>query len=335
VLRSALAIYTAWALALCFVSPRVTAESLRVLTWNIDGGQISAEAIRDRASQASEIVGPMDVVVLQEVISEEQVAAAAAGFGLTEWAISDWSPPIGITDKWFRSLEVAVISRLPMIRASEWDTTGRRPQGDGFPPRASAENVPTAERRVTVDFGPEVPSRGYLRVDLDGGWTVYAVHWKSSRGQSCNAQDIGFARQREDQAAGLADDARLALRSERTVIIAGDFNIQSPGRVDRVGTDTAVDCAPTGTCDGICGSRFLDGYDDSIHRLLALDETARLLSAALDETFVGNFFPGGAIDHVLVVGPLADGFIHATTPQRLRGNRWLGSDHRPVLAVYE
>ena len=133
--------------------------------------------------------------------------------------------------------------------------------------------------------------------------------------------------------AGLAADAVGVLAAGRSLVVAGDFNSQAPGRVLRVGTDPGEDCAPTaGTCEGLCGAGGLDGYDDSIAILLGLDDSARLLSGDLDSTYVLRHFPGGAIDHVLVAGPAAAGFSEASTPP-VSGKRWLGSDHRAVLTT--
>ena len=52
----------------------------------------------------------------------------------------------------------------------------------------------------------------------------------------------------------------------------------------------------------MCGPQGRDGYDDSIAVLLALEDSARLLSGALAETYVARHYPGGAIDHLLVAG---------------------------------
>ncbi len=107
-------------------------------------------------------------------------------------------------------------------------------------------------------------------------------------------------------------------------VVAGDFNIQAPGRTLRVGADPAEDCAPTaGRCEGICGPGGLDGYDDSLAMLLAIDPSARRLSGALDSTYVLKHFPGGAIDHILVAGPGAGGFAEATVPP-VESERWMG-----------
>ena len=197
--------------------------------------------------------------------------------------------------------------------------------------RVSSAAVPSEELPLDLGFDEHVPSRGFLRVDLDGGLPVFAVHWKSSRGESCTAEDMDNARQRENQAAGLAAGARDAPTGGNTVVIAGDLNVQAPGRHLRVGTDPVEDCAPRGTCEGACGRNGLDGYDDSISALLTLPG-ARLLSADLPETYVAEFFPGGANDHILVVGPRAEEFGEAATSY-VEGTSYLGSDDRPVTAT--
>ncbi|SFG40725.1 hypothetical protein SAMN04488020_102133 [Palleronia marisminoris] len=166
---------------------------------------------------------------------------------------------------------------------------------------------------------------------MEHDWSVFATHWKSSRGASCNAEDLANAEQRQDQAEGLVVNATEALGDGRTVVIAGDLNIQAPGRHLRVGSDPAEDCQPEGICDGFCGAGVKDGYDDSIAALLGLGENARLLSAELPHTYVRQFYPGRAIDHLLVAGPRAEAFGEATTP-KVAGTSYRGSDRRPVIA---
>jgi hypothetical protein len=136
---------------------------------------------------------------------------------------------------------------------------------------------------------------------------------------------------REDHAPGLIDAQRIRAAG-RSVVVAGDYNIKAPGRVLRVGTSATEDCAPQGSCEGACGPGGLDGYDDSIDALLELDN-ARLLSASLPETFIGQSLPGGAINHLLVAGWLADRFEDASTPD-VSGTSFVGSNHRPVMAVF-
>ena len=89
-------------------------------------------------------------IVLQEIVSEEQVQAAAEALGLPHWAVSDFSPPTRITKNPYASLEVAVLSRTPLARAAEWDTTGRAAPGDGYPPRTSSSRVTTEELEIPL-----------------------------------------------------------------------------------------------------------------------------------------------------------------------------------------
>jgi len=307
------------------------AAPLTLMTWNIEGAEVAPAALAKRVERALKVVGPVEVLVLQEVVAEDQVRAAADAGGFAYWAMSDFSPPIATTKAWHKSLEVAIISRRRFTAVYEWDTTGPLPEGDRYPPRTSTGAIETRSLRLAAE-AERMPSRGFLRVDLAGGWTVYGVHWKSSRGAGCTTRDRVNARLREVQAAGLSGDAAKAIAAGRTIIVAGDLNIQAPGRALRVGTDPKEDCTPTGaTCEGRCGPGGKDGYDDSTAILLAVDPSAKLLSAELDSTYMLRRFPGGAIDHILVAGPRSDSFAAAFTPPAF-GKRWNGSDHRPVIA---
>lgn len=313
------------------VSHTGAADGLTFLSWNINGAQADPAAIEERARLTAAAVGRVDVLMLQEVVSADQVAAAARGMGLEHYAISDFAPPTAITGAWQESLEVAIASRLRLESVAEWDTTGREPHGDGYPPQTSGAEVQAVSLTLAIELGEQRPTRGFLRANLEGGWSVYSVHWKSSRGASCDATDIANARRRELQAAGLVIDAKEQIEAGRTVVVGGDYNIQAPGRALRVGIDRAVDCQPTGSCAGVCGLEGRDGYDDSIHQLMAMGGAPRLLSASLEATYVARASPGGAIDHILVAGPMAGWFKTAITPS-LSGELWFGSDHRPVLA---
>ncbi len=305
---------------------------MTVLTWNVDGGQKTAATLKNNAAAMAADVGQADIVILQEIISEEQVSAIAEGLGLEHWAISNLAPPVSITGHWARSLELAVVSRIPILAAAEWDTTGRQHTGDGYVPLTSNQEITGTELDIDVAFDQARPSRGFLRIDLQGGFSVYAVHWKSSRGESCNAADIGFARKRENQAAGIFVDASKMLSGGRTVIVGGDFNIQAPGKVLRSGFNAGEDCQPTnGNCAQVCGATKKDGYDDSIQTLLSLGNGARLLSKDVGFTYVDGPFSNAAIDHLFVAGRAAATFTNAKTPA-VSGNRYKGSDHRPVFA---
>ena len=316
-------------LALC---ANTALADVRVATWNIDGVGKTDAALAANAETMQADVGRLDVLILQEVISDAQLRSIAQTLDMPYWAISDLSPPVAITGNGFRSLEVAVLSRIPIEAAAEWDTTGREPTGDGYAPRVSSTNIPSTETVVEHPASDVRPSRGFLRVDLWGGLSVYAVHWKSSRGEGGTVADLDNAAERERQAEGVVADARRRLANGDSVLVGGDFNIQAPGRGERAGTDPTVDCTPGATDATACGPGGPDGYDDSVHLLLQVDPTARLLSLDVEPTFVAETFEGGAIDHLMVAGPLAESFSAARTPP-VDGTSYAGSDHRPVYAV--
>jgi exonuclease III len=307
------------------------AEEYHVATWNIAGAERDATAVAESIRDMAGDVGQIDILIIEEVISQEQVSAAAEALGFDHWVISDFAPPPNITNTPFASLEVAVISRFPIERAGEWDTTGQGPNGDNFPPRTSSALTLSEELEITIGLNSQ-PSRGFLRADIENGPSVYAVHWKSSRGESCNSDDIGFAVQREDQARGLVEDAEKQLLKGRSLIIGGDFNIQAPGKALRVGTTALEDCLPTGSCAGVCGPGGKDGYDDSLAILTSLSG-ARILSEDLEATFIDFATSSGAIDHLIVAGNGASAFEAATAPV-VTSNVYFGSDHRPVVAVH-
>ncbi|ETX12922.1 hypothetical protein OCH239_15400 [Roseivivax halodurans JCM 10272] len=244
------------AFLLIAVATTAAAQDLSVITWNIGGAERDAEAVATSAAAMLDEVGPADILILQEVIDSAQVEAVADATGLGHWVISDFSPPEDVTNTPFASLEVAILSATPIVSAAEWDITGPAANGDNFPPRPSSTSVLTEELAIGIGLNT-APARGFLRASVESGPVVCAGHWKSSRGQSCNAEDLGNALQREDQARGLASDALSFVEGGQTVIIGGDFNIRAPGRALRVGTSLQEDCMPTGSCEGVCGAGTL------------------------------------------------------------------------------
>ncbi|KAE9625502.1 endonuclease/exonuclease/phosphatase family protein [Parasedimentitalea maritima] len=304
------------------------AEAPRVMTWNINGGEQDKDILADNAFEMMLDIGDFDILVIQEVISSQQVSEIAEKIGFEHWAISDFSPPIEVTGKWFASLEVAVVSRTPLVAVAEWDTTGRLPNGDPYDPLSSDPSVPTEslDLGLTIVDG-ERPSRGFLRVDLEDGLSVYATHWKSSRGASGD-DDLVNAAKRENNARGIAQNAAIVLSHGGSVIIAGDLNIQPIGKHERVGSDPDVDCKPS---LNNCGAGGIDGYDDSMAILSDLENGYRLLSAEVPPTYLGGNFGPGAIDHIAVAGPLAGLFPEAATVS-VAGTTYFGSDHSPVFS---
>ncbi|MEL6960676.1 MAG: endonuclease/exonuclease/phosphatase family protein, partial [Pseudomonadota bacterium] len=321
-------IMTACALITCLSYTSAWADVPRILTWNVNGGQQDKDILAQNVNDMKLDVGSFDVLVVQEVISSQQVAAIAEKIGFDHWVISDFSPPVEVTGKWFKSLEVAIISKTPFESVAEWDTTGKLPNGDPYDPRTSDTSVPTESLALGLTMkSEERPSRGFLRADFADGLSVYAVHWKSSGGASGD-EDLPNAAKRENNARGVAKDASDQLGRGRSVVIAGDYNIQPIGKHIRVGSDVSEDCTPS---LGNCGAGGLDGYDDSVKIVSDIDSSFRLLSEELPPTYLrGNFGPG-AIDHIAVAGPLAASYSLATTAS-VSQDSYFGSDHSPVFA---
>ncbi|WP_306141487.1 endonuclease/exonuclease/phosphatase family protein [Roseibium sp. MMSF_3412] len=309
--------------ATCLAATSAFADTPQIVTWNINGGEQDKDILATNALEMMHDIGSFDVLVLQEVVSSRQVAEIADEIGFDHWAISDFSPPVETTGHWPKSLEVAIISRTPFEKIAEWDTSV-----DGYDPRASNEDWPTESLDLGLTInGSERPSRGFLRVDLADGLSVYAAHWKSSGGAKGD-DDLSNAAKRENNARGLAADASAVLQSGRSVVIAGDFNIQPIGKHVRVGSNVAEDCKPS---LNDCGAGGRDGYDDSMKILSEIGFGYRLLSAELPPTYLAGNFGPGAIDHIVVAGPLANSFPNAETVSVAR-NRYFGSDHSPVYA---
>lgn len=307
--------------SVCLTTTAALADTPQIVTWNINGGEQDKDILASNALEMMRDIGGFDILILQEVISSRQVAEIADEIGFDHWAISDFSPPVETTEHWPKSLEVAIISRTPFEKIVEWDTSP-----DRYDPRTSDENWPTDSVHLGLTFnGNERPSRGFLRVDLPDGLSVYAAHWKSSGGAQGD-DDLSNAAKRENNARGLLADASAVLQSGRSVVIGGDFNIQPIGKHERVGSDVAEDCTPS---LNDCGAGGLDGYDDSMKILSDIGFGYRLLSAELPPTYLAGNFGDGAIDHIVVAGPLANSFPAAETVS-VTGNRYFGSDHSPV-----
>ena len=117
------------------------AQDQVIATWNINGAERSAEAVGASARGLIAEIGPVDVLILQEVISADQVEAAATAIGLLHWAISDFSPPVGVTNNPFGSLEVAAMRATHRRSGRRWRCLRPPLAGAGrahLPPRASS-----------------------------------------------------------------------------------------------------------------------------------------------------------------------------------------------------
>ena len=240
-------------------STAVMAEELNIVSWNVSPAFY--EAIPGRTNdfhRLSQDLDP-DVLVLIEVAGDLEVRRIAAELGwkryygiVTDLAIARSSA--------FEALETAVISKLPIVRVTEYDTSvdGHHEvftQGDDIGGLVN-------EERLTADgiegFGHTLASfdRGTLRVDLEGDLTLFPVHLKSNRNNECfdlrdaigflnkqgfnydasldKAYESGFngatarrksnAQKRERVMAAIGRVAANATGEGRTTLISGDFN---------------------------------------------------------------------------------------------------------------
>lgn len=81
------------ALAAFSAASIAAAQERRIATWNIGAAERSADEVGRSASDFVDELGPVDVLILQEVIDEAQVRAVAEAVGLDHWVISDLSLP--------------------------------------------------------------------------------------------------------------------------------------------------------------------------------------------------------------------------------------------------
>lgn len=79
--------------AIIFAAP-ASAKELRVMSWNVSGGEQSPAELESNARALVEQLGPVDIAVIDEVIESDQVEAIANGLELDHWVISDFSPPV-------------------------------------------------------------------------------------------------------------------------------------------------------------------------------------------------------------------------------------------------
>lgn len=187
-------------------------------TWNL--GAAWDAAIEARAEQfraAAEAVGA-DVYVVQEVMSMAgaQAIAGHLGFDDAHIAVSDFAATSEQGDdddkaNVFFHLEVAVISRIPILSAQELefdrdDTTG---------PIVNKPSIATSHGRLfvpnmvweTLDSSTQRGlrwSRGVLRVELEGDIVIYAIHAKSDFNGFC--YDIRTASELLDSISKDADE---------------------------------------------------------------------------------------------------------------------------------
>jgi endonuclease/exonuclease/phosphatase family metal-dependent hydrolase len=320
----------------------IQAQTLRIVVWNIENATESKIAIQNADIQRLGSDLDPDVLVLQEVsggVVAAKAIAASLGWPDAYIAVSDFFPP-NATKPYF-SQELAVISRVPIVSVIEYDA---RPDGNTVPvllPGGATQTV--SEKPLSADgipgFGGGISrySKGTIRVDLDGGISLFPVHLKSDwvaakTPSAITDARIKNAKKREVTIAAIGREASKSAEAGRTTIILGDFNTTfEPGKF---GAEVA-DCQlqnfprvpapfPPSACSG-------PGYDDTLGILEAgLVEAQRwtFLTHELGRTWFGanNRYGDFAIDHVAVPIDQSDRFGVAA-----RAKERYGSDHWPVV----
>ncbi len=336
-------------------------DPLRVVTWNVFRGTENDMDWRKGGLIAAGEQINADVIVLQEVTSLEAARQIAGFLGMpdADVVISDWSDDNG---EWYQALEVAVISKLPILNAKEFETSAL----DGRPPQAISSRgaIPTGEDLLQlpepVNKSPEnLGFRGSLRVELAGGIVLYGVHLKSGTPRACRIPEaerpsadifrqlvingrISNAEQRENVMAATIALANQDVAADKTAIILGDFNIpfNEPSRTGNdleLGTPECVAltiCARQTSPDTCPAS---EGYDET-HWLLQNGHIGgtqyRPLSSGLGRTYIKTEFADSPIDNIYIAGPLAADARAAALipdPEFEERGRHFGSDHIPVL----
>ncbi|MGM5008972.1 hypothetical protein ACD592_07480 [Rhizobium sp. 969_B3_N1_2] len=168
-------------MAVVLTATSAAADPVRIVSWNIGPGleEPMLERKADFLSLDAEL--KPDVIVMVEVIGRRGAEIAAQNLGWPEYhvAVSDFA--IAETDV-FQGLEVAVISKVPIVAVTEHDVT---PDGNKHDVFGTSGTVNVQEKLLTSSGISNVEptggfDRGTLRVDLANGLTILPVHLKSN-----------------------------------------------------------------------------------------------------------------------------------------------------------
>ena len=344
-------------------------EQLRLDSWNMspERGQNLLER-RGDIERLNATLQP-DILVLIEAADEDQALSVAEwlGWDTTYVAVSDFARN---SSSIFAALEVAVISKIPILRVTEFDASPDVVQTIYM--NGSAIDDPAQEYFLSADgisgLSPLARSdRGTIRVDLENGLSIFPVHLKSNRNAPCidvfnalrDMEDLnlfdaaetirpyyenGFSRatrehirnalKRERVIGAVKIIADAAIEDGRTVIIAGDFNASiEPGKAGNSFNDCQLQnfsCERSPFPQEAC---IGDGFDDTLAILtepLVGDEPYTVLTRSFTRTYEDVRFFDGAIDHFAVPSAVASRF--RVLP--LSGN-FYGSDHQPITATID
>lgn len=353
----------------------VSAQKLRIAAWNVKGtmneGFLASKEKRAGVAKFAREVKP-DIVLLTEVSGPDHARSIAEIIAKErKWkqyfgATSNFSP---IYDRVFQGLEVAVISRIPIVSVTEYDASPDTTHETFTNGEGEAIEVPEV-RLTSVGVSGISPmgdrDRGTLRVDLENGLTLFPIHLKSNTNRHCSnvsaaidtlkqlqlpipeglakAFNNGFALatlthrrnaiKRERVMGAVALVAEKAIAEGRTVLIGGDFNTAyEPGKVGTKFDDCTLknfSCAKGPFPEAACIDG--DGFDDT----LAILESAligkskwAILSKEMKRTYKDNVFADRAIDHLAVPVKQMAQFEIA-----VRGKSTKTSDHHPIYTDF-
>jgi len=342
------------------------AEPVRIVSWNTKPALYEALDKRLADFRALDRDLKPDVLVLIEMAGEHEVRKIVQDLGWTKYhaIVTNWA---SLNDRVHFALEAAVISKIPIIRAVEYDAS---PDGhhdvfsnDGVVPGIASE-VALSSRGI-ADFGDPMArtDRGTIRVDLVNGLTIYPVHLKSNRNGSCidlsNAirtlrrssltvppaaqafLDRGFdratqerlrnARKRERVMAATVRVANQAIAEGRTVVIAGDMNTSfEPGLAGKAVEDCRLanfGCAKAPLPPTACTAG--DGYDDTLGGILAAGLVGRTKWKVLSRHLPRTYHDPAFANFAIdhIAVPLG---MAGKFSAAQRGTKTYGSDHFPI-----
>lgn len=205
---------------LAFASTAI-AETVRIVSWNVSPSlyekmerrEVNIRAMRDELNP--------DVLVLVEVAGIEELRRIAKALGWERYhaVITDWSQ---LNQNVHFALEAAVISKIPITRAIEYDAARTDGHSEvftetGVVPGLITEEVLSADGIKGFGSSLRWTDRGTIRVDLANGLTIFPLHLKSNFNAACKAL--------EDAAEGIKTAGLPPLRAGPT----------SPGRWVREG----------------------------------------------------------------------------------------------------
>ena len=237
-------------------------KPLRIVSWNVSPSLYEKMEERAAKFQAMRDELKPDVLVLIEVVGKEEVKRIIKALGWKKYhaVITSWSI---LSENVHFALEAAVVSRIPITKAIEYDAVRTDGHSEVFTEKGEVPGL-VSEQPLNAEgiplFGDSMrwTDRGTIRVDLANGLTIFPLHLKSNFNGQCKAVedvlkgakksglpafqaatdffDKGFpnatkervssAKKRERVMAAVVRVANevIAKEKNRTVLLAGDFN---------------------------------------------------------------------------------------------------------------